>query len=202
MVKPPFFLRTLFPGCLWRNKTDKKEVYLTFDDGPVPEVTPWVLDEADKWNAKLTFFCVGENVYRYPELFQEVKRRGHQVGNHTYNHLKAWKTNEASYFENIEKAQDLIGSTLFRPPYGQWYLWYTKKAKMQFSQVVMWDILTKDYDRRLSGEQVFNHVKKHLRPGSVVVFHDSVKASENMKYAFSKTLEWINKMGYTTRVIQ
>ncbi len=202
MVRPPLLAKLLLPGTTWYKKDAGNNVYITFDDGPIPEVTPWVLDEADKWNAKLTFFCVGENVHKHPDIYQEIIKRGHQVGNHTYNHLSAWKTDRESYFENIDKASLLIKSKLFRPPHGQVYPWYLSKLKQTFNQIVMWDVLSKDYDNSLTGMQVFENVKNHLRPGSIIVFHDSIKAEKNMKYAFPKTLEMIAEKALTMRVIK
>ena len=202
MVRPPLLAKLLLPGTTWYKKDAGNNVYVTFDDGPIPEVTPWVLDEADKWNAKLTFFCVGENVHKHPDIFQEIIKRGHQVGNHTYNHLSAWKTDKESYFENINKASQYIESKLFRPPHGHIYPWHLTKLKQKFDQIVMWDVLSKDYDNALTGIQVFENVKKHLRPGSIIVFHDSIKAEKNMKYAFPKTLEMIAEKALTMRVIK
>ncbi|WP_075590992.1 polysaccharide deacetylase family protein [Labilibacter marinus] len=202
MVRPPFVGRLMLPGATWRLNHQSKDVYVTFDDGPIPEITPWVLDEADKWNAKLTFFCVGENVHKHPAIFKEVINRGHAVGNHTYNHLKAWNTERSSYFENIDLADQVIHSKIFRPPYGQLYPWDIKPLRSRFDKVVMWDILSKDYDTKLSGEQVYKNIENHIRPGSIIVFHDSLKAEQRMKYAFPKTLELIAQKGYITRVIK
>ena len=202
MVRPPLLAKAFFRGVTWRVKNTKKEVFITFDDGPVPEVTPWVLDEADKWNVKLTFFCIGDNVRKHPDVYDEVVRRGHRVGNHTFNHLNAWKVGTKEYFRNIDKAEKMIESDLFRPPYGKLYPWYVNRLKGKFGKIVMWDILSKDYDRNISGEQVFGNVKENLREGSIIVFHDSLKAEKNMKYAFPKTLELIAQKGYKTQVIK
>ncbi|GAF05396.1 polysaccharide deacetylase family protein [Saccharicrinis fermentans] len=202
MVRPPFSAKVLLPGATWRQDSCSKDVFVTFDDGPIPEITPWVLDEADKWHAKLTFFCVGENVYKNADLFQEIIDRGHCVGNHTYNHMRAWKEDKKTYFDNIDKASHLIKSRLFRPPHGELYPWYIKQMKRKFEKVVMWDVLCKDYDGHLSPSQVYDNVKNNIRPGSIIVFHDSLKAEKNMKYAFPKTLELIAQKGLTTRVIK
>lgn len=202
MVRPPLIAKYLMPQLTWRYKNAGSNVYLSFDDGPIPEVTPWVLDEAEKWGAKLTFFCVGENVQLYPELFEDIIKRGHRVGNHTYNHLQAWHTDKQAYFDNINKASAVIKSNLFRPPHGQIYPWYLAKLRRDFDKIVMWDVLSEDYDVNLSGSQVFANVKQYLRSGSIVVFHDSLKAEKNMKYAFPKTLEMIAQMGLTSRVME
>jgi peptidoglycan/xylan/chitin deacetylase (PgdA/CDA1 family) len=202
MIHPTFPIRKLFNGATWKEQTSQNEVFVTFDDGPIPEVTPWVLDEADRWNAKLTFFCVGENVHKHKDVYEEVIRRGHRVGNHTYNHIPAWKCSSKDYFNNITKASQHIHSKLFRPPHGQLYPWYMRQLKKDFSKIVMWDILSCDYDKHCSGQQVFNNVNRHLRPGSIIVFHDSLKAEKNMKYAFPKTLELIQNKGYNTNIIK
>ncbi len=202
MIQPSFLLSGIFKGATWSEKTDKNEVFVTFDDGPIPEVTPWVLDEADKWNAKLTFFCVGENVFKHPDVYEEVLRRGHAVGNHTYNHIKAWSYNRKDYFDNIEKASQFIDSKLFRPPHGMLYPSYIKLLKEKFDKVIMWNVLSRDYNRKLSGKAVFKNVEGYVKPGSIIVFHDSLKAEKNMKYAFPKTLELINKKGYITSTIK
>ncbi|SMO60140.1 Peptidoglycan/xylan/chitin deacetylase, PgdA/CDA1 family [Saccharicrinis carchari] len=202
MVRPPLFAKYLLSQLTWRYQHTGNEVFVSFDDGPIPEITPWVLNEADRWGAKLTFFCVGENVHRYPDIFDEIIKRGHKVGNHTYNHLSAWRTDRVKYFDNVRKASSLIESTLFRPPHGQLYPWYVAKLKQSFDKIVMWDVLSKDYDSRLTGSRVFDNVKNYIRPGSIVVFHDSLKAEKNMKYAFPKTLEMIAQKKWTTRVIK
>ncbi len=201
MVCPPLPFRLLFPGTTWRVKDDNN-VYITFDDGPIPNITPWVLDEADRWNVKLTFFCVGENVYKHPDIYNEILNRGHRVGNHTYNHMKAFSNKRRDYFINIEKASNLIKTNLFRPPHGQLYPWYIPKLKKDFSKIVMWDVLSKDYDRSLSATDVFNNIRNNVRSGSVIVFHDSIKAEKNMKYAFPKTMELLTKSGYYSEIIK
>ncbi|TLX73033.1 polysaccharide deacetylase family protein [Labilibacter sediminis] len=202
MIQPHSLIKSFFKGATWHEQTSQNEVFVTFDDGPIPDITPWVLNEADMWNAKLTFFCVGENVFKYPEIYQEILRKGHQVGNHTYNHMRGWQHNKETYFKNIDKAADLIDSDLFRPPHGQIYPWYMKPLKDKFKKVVMWDILSFDYNHKLAGEKVFNNVKRNLKPGSIIVFHDSVKAEKNMKYAFPKTMELIAERKYKTSIIK
>jgi peptidoglycan/xylan/chitin deacetylase (PgdA/CDA1 family) len=202
MIHPTLPIRKLFNGATWKEQTSQNEVFVTFDDGPIPEVTPWVLDEADRWNAKLTFFCVGENVHKHKDVYEEVIRRGHRVGNHTYNHIPAWKCSNKDYFNNITKASQHIHSNLFRPPHGQLYPWYMRQLKKNFSKIVMWDILSRDYDKQCSGQQVFNNINRYLCPGSIIVFHDSLKAEKNMKYAFPKTLELIQNKGYKTSIIK
>ncbi|MDR2853971.1 MAG: polysaccharide deacetylase family protein [Prevotellaceae bacterium] len=192
----PRFLRPLFgKNLLWTMPTNRKEVFLTFDDGPVPEVTPQLLDLLDKHGVKATFFCVGDNVQKYPELFEEVKRRGHLVGNHTFNHLKGWKTDTDLYVENVRKADKIIQSYLFRPPHGQISRSQNRALKADF-QIVMWDIISYDYDKNLSPARVLQNVTKHTRSGSIIVFHDSIKAQKNMFDALPKALEFWKNEGY------
>ncbi len=202
MFHPERILHSIYKGATWHEDTIDQEVFITFDDGPIPEITPWVLDQADKWNAKICFFCVGENVSKYPEIYNEVLKRGHQVGNHTYNHMQAWRNNRTDYFANIQKASELIDSPLFRPPHGQLYPWYIKTLKNDFQKIVMWNVLSRDYNQRLSGKTVFNNVKRSLKPGSIIVFHDSLKAARNMKYAFPKTMELLAQKNYKTGIIK
>lgn len=191
----------LFPEGAWRIQKKKKSVYLTFDDGPIPDVTPWVLDLLDKYNIKATFFCVGENVMRNPDIFEEVKRRGHSVGNHTYNHLQGSKVTTRSYLRNVMEADKLIQSTLFRPPHGL-IRWKQAKCLRDHFLIVMYDLITRDYSKKLNGEQVFKNVKRFARKGSIIVFHDSLKAEKNMKYALPRAIEWLLEEGYTFEKIE
>ncbi len=176
---------------------DEKTIFLTFDDGPVQEVTPWVCDELKRRDVKATFFCVGENVTQHPDIYQRVIEDGHKTGNHSFNHLPAWRCSGKEYFRNIEMGMSQIGSKLFRPPHGQLYPWQMSKLKGLFSRVVMWDVLSKDYDKRLSAEEVFQNVKHHVRPGSIIVFHDSVKAWPRLKKALPETLDYLIGQGYS-----
>ena len=187
--QPPLLYRMLFPEALWRLNRRKKVVYLTFDDGPIPEVTPWVLDTLDHYGIKATFFCVGENVLRNPELFAELRRRGHSVGNHTMSHVQSSMVSTRTYLRNVKEAEELIGSTLFRPPHGI-MRWGTARLLKNHYNIVMYDLVTRDYNRKLSGEQVFHNVKRYARNGSIIVFHDSLKAEANMKYALPRSIEW------------
>lgn len=196
----PELVRSFFPGTSWR-EGDDDSVYITFDDGPVPEATPWVLDELDKAGAKATFFCVGDNVRKYPDIYKEVLARGHRVGNHTYNHTKAWSVSRQKYFDNIEEAKTYIDSTLFRPPHGQLYPWYIKKLKESFAKIVMWDVLTQDYDNRLNGKTVFTNLTTYVRGGSIVVFHDSIKSFKNLEYALPASLEWLQEKEFKARLL-
>lgn len=185
----------LFPEALWRLNRRRKVVYLTFDDGPIPEVTPWVLDTLDNYGVKATFFCVGENVLRNPDLFQELRRRGHSVGNHTMSHVQSSVVTTRTYLRNVKEAEELIGSTLFRPPHG-FMRWGTARLLKNHYNIVMYDLVTRDYNRKLTGERVFNNVKRYARNGSIIVFHDSLKAEANMKYALPRSIEWLKEQGY------
>ncbi|MCQ2288874.1 MAG: polysaccharide deacetylase family protein [Muribaculaceae bacterium] len=193
--RPPLLYRMLFPETAWRIHKREHTVYLTFDDGPVPEVTPWVLDTLDRYGIKATFFCVGDNVRRNPELFEEVKRRGHSVGNHTMNHMQGAKVNTRAYLRNVAEAHELIQSTLFRPPHGL-LRWAQSKVLRSRYTIIMYDLVTRDYSKKLNGEQVLDNVKRYARNGSIIVFHDSLKAEKNMKYALPKAIEWLREQGY------
>ena len=191
----PDFIRKLIPGAVWRLPQKEKTVYLTFDDGPIPEVTPWVLDLLKKYNIKATFFCDGDNVRKYPEVFKMVVSAGHSVGNHTFNHLQGFKVRSGKYVENVELADSYIRSNLFRPPHGHLRIRQGTKLSKKF-RFVMWDVITRDYNMKLSGEYVLNVVKRYARNGSIIVFHDSIKAEENMKYALPKAIEFLLSEGY------
>jgi peptidoglycan/xylan/chitin deacetylase (PgdA/CDA1 family) len=173
----------------------QKEIFLTFDDGPIPEVTPWVLETLAQFNAKATFFCVGDNVRKYPEIFDQVIEAGHTVGNHTHNHLSGWATENISYFHNIRHCARRVQSGLFRPPYGK-----MKPSQVQFLQrhyrIVMWDVLSGDFDRFIRPEEVYQNVIQHVSPGSIVVFHDSLKAKTNLEYALPRVLAYFAAQGY------
>ena len=193
--QPPKLLRWLYPRALWRMDKNVKAVYLTFDDGPIPEITPWVLDLLDKYNIKATFFLVGDNVRKHPEEFKMIVERGHRVGNHTFNHISGLKYLSYNYLENTNKADELINSTLFRPPHG-WMRWGQYMVLSHRYTVVMWDLVTRDYSKRLNGPQVLNIVKKYVRNGSIITFHDSIKSEKNMKYALPRAIEWLLEQGY------
>lgn len=199
--QPPFFYRLLFTEAIWRIlHRGKKVVYLTFDDGPIPEETPWVLDTLDRYGIKATFFMVGDNVRKYPEVFEEVKRRGHSYGNHTMHHLQGLKVSATTFFRDITEADRLIGSTLFRPPHGIISPWQTKLIKRHYN-IIMYDVVTRDYSKRVTKEQVLNNVKRYVRNGSIIVFHDSLKAHERMRYALPRAIEWLKEQGYEFRVL-
>lgn len=199
--RPPLFYRRLFPEGLWRFKVKKRKViYLTFDDGPVPEVTPWVLDTLDRYGVKATFFMVGDNVARNPELFEEIKRRGHSYGNHTMHHLQGMHVSTYRYLHDITEANDLIDSTLFRPPHGL-LRWKQSKIIKDRYNIIMYDLVTRDYSKKLTPEKVFANVRRYARNGSIIVFHDSLKAERNMKAVLPQAIEWLKARGYEFAVL-
>lgn len=194
--RPPLFYRLLFPEAIWRIKhRRRKVVFLTFDDGPIPKVTPWVLDTLDRYGIKATFFMVGDNVRRHPELLEEVRRRGHAVGNHTMHHLQGMKVTAYRYMHDISEANDLIDSPLFRPPHGL-LRWEQARAIKDRYNLVMYDLVTRDYSKKLNPEQVFNNVRRYARNGSIIVFHDSLKAEKNMKAVLPRAIEYLRSLGY------
>ncbi|MBK8366169.1 MAG: polysaccharide deacetylase family protein [Bacteroidetes bacterium] len=195
LVRPPQLLRALYKGSLWR--MDKKEptIYLTFDDGPIPELTEWVLDVLKEYQIKATFFCVGDNIVKNPSIFQRIKSEGHQVGNHTFNHMKGWEVKNAMYVENTERCQELTKTNLFRPPYGR-----IKKSQYKILaknyKVVFWDVLSYDYDRLTSSKKCLDNSIKYTRNGSIIVFHDNIKAQKNLKFALPQYIEHFLKLNY------
>lgn len=200
LVKIPKFIKNLFPNFNWEIDTNKKELFLTFDDGPIPEITPWVLDVLDQYNAKATFFCVGHNVEKHPDIYNEVLNRGHEVGNHTYNHLNGWETDNIKYFHNVRYCNSKVESTLFRPPYGK-----LMPKQVQFLQrhydIIMWDVLSGDFDNNISKEDCLENVISKAQQGSIIVFHDNIKAFENLKYALPLVLEHFSALGFTFKAI-
>lgn len=198
--QPPKVLRALYPGAIWRMDPNEKAVYLTFDDGPIPEITPWVLDLLDKYGIKATFFLVGDNVRKHPEEFKMILERGHRVGNHTFNHIRGFEYLTRNYLANTDKANELIKSDLFRPPHGHMraHQYYVLRKKYK---IVMWDLVTRDYSNKLDGKQVFEKVKHYVRNGSIITFHDSLKSENNMKYALHRSIEWLLEQGYQFKLL-
>lgn len=194
-VKTPALLRAVYGQCIWKINTTEKIIYLTFDDGPVPEATSFVLDELKQWNAKATFFCIGKNVAEYPELFERIKLESHAVGNHTYDHLNGWNCPDVIYYESVGQCSHLLGSNLFRPPYGKLKPSQYRYLKQQY-KIVMWDVLSYDFDVNVTSEKVWWNVMKHTESGSIVVFHDSLKALPHLRFVLPRTLEHFTKAGY------
>lgn len=195
LPRMPRLIQNLVPGITWRIPTAEKVLFLTFDDGPIPEITPWVLDQLAEFDAKATFFCVGENVVNHPTVFNRLIEEGHSVGNHTFNHVSGWGTDNLPYFHNIRKAARLVKSSLFRPPYGR--LMPSQKNFLQrHYQIVMWDVLSGDYDPNISGENCLENVIDNARPGSIIVMHDSVKAEGNLRFMLPRVLEFYAAKGW------
>jgi peptidoglycan-N-acetylglucosamine deacetylase len=197
-VRPPFFLKWYYPDLVWNKTTTEKTVYLTFDDGPIPNVTDFVLNTLKSFNVKATFFCIGDNISKHPQIFDRLKSEGHAIGNHTYNHLKGWKTDDQCYIDNFLKCQDLTQTHLFRPPYGRIKKSQIAalKSKNTNLSIVMWDVLSGDFDLSLSPETCYQNVVKHVRNGSIIVFHDSLKAFDRLQYALPKALKYLTENGY------
>jgi len=200
LPKTPNIAKNVFPKLLWSKKTAQKEIFLTFDDGPTPQVTEWVLQELKRFNAKATFFCLGKNVVLYPDVFEQIQLDGHSVGNHTYHHLNAWKTPINQYLQDIESCEKVFHSDLFRPPYGKIKPGIRRKILENYN-IVMWDVMSYDFDEKLSGEVCFENVKNHSKSGSIIVFHDSLKAEERMKIALTKTLEHFSENGFEFKAL-
>jgi len=198
----PFWIRAIYPkGLTWRVPTSKREVFLTFDDGPIPEVTPLVISILKKYNIKATFFCVGENVQKHPEVFDLLLKNGHAVGNHTFHHVKAWKTDSNSYLSEIEQCKQLVKSHLFRPPHGQINRKIAQNLMKDY-RIIMWSALTGDYNQKLSGDHCLANAVNNTRPGSIIVFHDSLKALERMEFALPKYIEYCREKGYSFGILE
>jgi len=200
--QPPWIYRQLFPGTFWRIPEpagDPPSVFLTFDDGPIPEMTPWILETLDKYKIKATFFCVGENVQKYPALYNSLLEKGHRVGNHTFNHLQGILNRSGHYIRNIAEASKYIDSDLFRPPHGHMRFPQLFRLRKLF-RIVMWDVVTRDYSPYMTANGVLENVKKYTRNGSVIVFHDSLKAAGRIEEALPKAIEWLQQEGYQFRI--
>ncbi|MEP6926109.1 MAG: polysaccharide deacetylase family protein [Ginsengibacter sp.] len=202
-VKTPWLLKKLYPECIWEFKTTEKIIYLTFDDGPHPQATPFVLQELKKYNAKATFFCVGENVKEYFDIYKQIISDGHKPGNHTYNHLNGWKTSDKKYLEDIGQAQDLIDSNLFRPPYGKVTKFQLKALQGEkFNlKTIMWNVVSGDFDEKVTPENCYLNVINHTSPGSIIIFHDSLKALPKLQYALPRMLEHFIEKGFQFKII-
>lgn len=197
--QPSTWLRWLYPSAIWRMDHSSKVVYLTFDDGPIPESTPWLIETLERYGVKATFFMVGDNVRKYPHLLELIRSHGHRLGNHTFNHIGGLRHSYKGYLKNVREADDLIHSHLFRPPHG-WmkisqYLYLRKKFT-----VVMWDVVTRDYSRLLTAEDVVENVKRYTRPGSIITFHDSLKSIDKLRTALPASIEWLKAQGYEFKI--
>ena len=197
--QPSIWLRWLYPKALWRMDRHEKAVYLTFDDGPIPEATPWILDVLKQYGVKATFFMVGDNARKYPELHQRVIDEGHRIGNHTHNHISGIRYSIHDYSYNVEKANAYLKTNLVRPPHG-WmrlaqYAWLSRKFK-----IVMWDLVTRDYSKWMTAEDVLNNDKRYVRNGSIITFHDSVKSIDKLRTALPESIKWLKEQGYEFKV--
>jgi peptidoglycan/xylan/chitin deacetylase (PgdA/CDA1 family) len=198
LVRSPLLLKWYYPQLTWNKTRDHKVIYLTFDDGPIPDVTDFVLKTLNSFSAKATFFCIGDNILKYPQIFESIKNEGHSIGNHTFNHLKGWDTSDDVYFQNFQKCQVQTGTNLFRPPYGRIKKTQIAKIKSNYPamDIVMWDTLSGDFDTNLLPEKCLKNVIKHTTNGSIVVFHDSLKAFDRLFYTLPKVLEHFSGLGY------
>lgn len=207
-AKTPKIIQSVFSDFVWkivRSDAQQKEIYLTFDDGPIPEITDWVLQTLDNFNAKATFFCVGDNIKKHPEVFQNILDNDHTIGNHTFNHLNGWRTNTKHYLDNVEESEKTIQNlkfkiqnpTLFRPPYGKIRPSQRKALQKKGYQIIMWDVLSADFDQTISKEKCLKNVINNVQNGSIIVFHDSFKAFEKLQYTLPKTLTYLVDNGFT-----
>jgi len=202
-VKTPWWLKQLYRGLVWQIPSTQPVLYLTFDDGPHPVATPFVLDELAKYGGKATFFCIGKNVEAYPQVYHRILMEGHRVGNHTQDHVNGWKVDDKRYLENVRDAARSIDSDLFRPPYGRIGTMQAKILREKLSYtIIMWEVLSADFDRSLGGKDCARHVTRHARPGSIVVFHDSEKAWDRLRVALPVVLKHFSDLGYRFEAIE
>lgn len=199
LVKSPRLLKWYYPSLTWNKDRDRKVIYLTFDDGPIPDVTDFALKTLKHFDAKATFFCIGDNIAKHPSIFNQIQQDGHSIGNHTYNHLKGWKTANEHYVNNFLQCQAQTNTQLFRPPYGRIKKSQIKAIKSYYPEleIIMWDVLSGDFDTDLSPEKCCDNVIKNTNNGSIIVFHDSLKAFERMRYALPRVLEYFSRVGYS-----
>ncbi|MGB0895863.1 MAG: polysaccharide deacetylase family protein [Flavobacteriaceae bacterium] len=208
-VKTPNIIKRLFPKLIWNYKTDDNVIYLTFDDGPTPEITDWVLDVLNQYNAKATFFCIGKNITSNPNILNRINSNGHRIGNHTNYHLNNWKTSKTTYLKDVEQTTTIlekhincdVNKRLFRPPYGKITPHTAKKLHALGYNIIMWDVLSADFDQTISPETCLHNVLHNTTNGSIVVFHDSVKAFQNLQYCLPKTLDYFSEKGFKFEVL-
>jgi len=193
----PFWLKALFPRYKWHVNTKEKKIFLTFDDGPIPDITEFVLDTLKQYNAAATFFCIGDNVRKHPDIFQQILDQGHAVGNHTFNHMNGWKSDDEAYLSNIELCEKQLNldTNLFRPPYGRMKKSQSRQLPIH-KEIIMWDVLSGDFSADVKPEVCLEKTIKYTRPGSIVLFHDSLKAAANMQYTLPRYLAHFSEMGY------
>lgn len=198
--QPSLFLRWLYPEALWRMDRHQKAVYLTFDDGPIPEATPFIIETLEHYGIKATFFMVGDNVRKHPQEYQLVVDHGHRIGNHTYNHISGLKYLSKNYLANTDKANDLLHTNLMRPPHG-WMRWLQYRVLKKHYTIVMWDVVTRDYSKRLTAQEVLENVKRYTRNGSIITFHDSLKSIDKLREILPSALEWLISEGYEFKLL-
>jgi peptidoglycan/xylan/chitin deacetylase (PgdA/CDA1 family) len=196
----PAWFQKFFPRFIWHIPSPEKTVYLTFDDGPHPEITPWVLEELEKNEVKATFFCVGDNVRKFPETFRMLKLKGHRIGNHTMHHLKGWNTDTESYIENVEACDAFVDSDLFRPPYGRIKRSQAKLLLPRF-KIVMWSLLALDFEKNLDNKKALEGLMKKTRTGDIIVFHDSAKAEKNLRFLLPQYLQFLKEKGFNCAIL-
>lgn len=209
-VKTNWIIKKIFSNYTWDVSNSGNTVYLTFDDGPIPEITTWVLEELKKYDLKATFFCIGENIDKHPEIFKKVISEGHAIGNHTFNHLNGWKTPTEAYIKNIKLCEEVIEKTtnynskskLFRPPYGKLKTAQARAIEKLGYEIIMWDVLSADFDTTLSKEQCLDNVLSKVKPGSIIVFHDSIKAFKNLQDVLPKTLAFLKENNFNCDVLR
>lgn len=210
-VKTNYFVKKIFPNYVWDIPNNENKVFLTFDDGPIPEITEWTLEQLKKYDAKATFFCIGNNIEKHPDIFNNIITQGHAIGNHTFNHLNGWKNSTEDYIENVKLCQSQITNpkshpsdselaqqilNLFRPPYGKIKPSQSRILRKLGYKIIMWDILSYDFDQTVTPEKCLDNVLKNVLNGSIIVFHDNVKAEQNLKYALPKTLAFLKEKGF------
>ena len=195
--KTPKLFHFLFPSLVWKKNTSKKKIWLTFDDGPTPEITSFVLDVLHTFNAKATFFCLGKQIKKYPEVINRIKKDGHYIGNHSYSHQNGYTTCKKKYLADVESCKKFIPeSSIFRPPFGNLYPWQISKLKKQY-KIIMWDVMSKDFDNRTNEEDCYYNVVNNVEPGSIVLFHDNKKSFKNLKSALPRILKKLKIDGYS-----
>ncbi len=195
LVKTPEIVQSLWPHFLWRVPTQEPILYLTFDDGPIPQVTPQVLNALREFDAKATFFCVGENVRRHPDIYQRILSEGHTTGNHTYNHLNGWKTKTLDYLKNVRRCAHLVRSRLFRPPYGRLSPCQRAFLERQYT-IVLWDVLSGDFDQNVNAQQCLENILNNASSGSIIVLHDNLKTAEKVQFVLPELLRYFTQRGY------
>ena len=209
-IKTPDFLKLLFKNWVWSFSSKEKVLYLTFDDGPTPKITNWTLDKLQEYDAKATFFCIGKNIVAHPAIYQKIIAEHHAVGNHTHNHLNGFKTDTSTYLENIDSCENAIyqnsksktpKTTLFRPPYGKLKFSQSKKIRKKGYKIIMWDVLSADFDTTITAQKCLENVIRNTKNGSIIVFHDSIKAQDKIQFVLPEVLEYYSNKGYCFKAI-